>query len=711
MPISSVIPNLPSGVSIDVRVRAFNQAGYGPYSLTQTLPTLSPSPSPTPTGVSRSFVVPSEWRASDIPSPALAGGFTQRVFGPQLALGSTWFKWASDVSATQNADGSITTTGGNNGFGLNLITALPTGGPGWSGSTWTSGAYFEWTMSFAGPANPQDISNGWPSLWLVDMEGPGFTDGSAARWQGQASNYYRWATINVAEWSNDHVPMPAANTVYHEFSDWYGVVGSGVQVDTGYHANGSPFVVPATFDFSRPHKYGFLWIPATATSRGSAQYFIDDQRVDTGAASWNLYNPATPPPPVAGTTAFSFIDARHLAAVFGTGPQNPMTVSAFSVWQRPASPTPTPTETTSGTRMPPATQFTDSLGRVWTLAGGQEVVSGIPVADTGGVTDMLYYNHNVYQHTSNNEWWGPSSPSTGGPGPLAGDPSVSPSPSPAPTPSPGVPAIASAVGYSVLTFGPTLTTDVNWFVVNGTAVRQADGAMRCISTSGFNDGYQAAYVLGDGYLNFRGTAFGGGAYFRWTAKWSGAGNGGGGWPALWMNDIESRGNGFQLSNTPMHYPPSGGAASNLWFEPDVMEDQGSFAGDYGSALHVWTTDYPDLQAAPPRFTFPGGSNTRTSYHTYGALWVPAKPGARGYLAYCFDDVEYQRVTWDYRADRSTLPSPPSITSLGGNTFLLNVGSDLDWRHMQLLIGSGTVSPIDVLKVEVFQASAANNITK
>jgi len=81
-------------------------------------------------------------------------------------------------------------------------------------------------------------------------------------------------------------------------------------------------------------------------------------------------------------------------------------------------------ESASGTRIPTATQITDALGRVWTLAGGQEVVNGTPVADTGNVVEILYYNHNVYQHTRNSgidEWWGPSSPSTGGPQ-IAGDP-------------------------------------------------------------------------------------------------------------------------------------------------------------------------------------------------------------------------------------------------------------------------------------------------
>jgi hypothetical protein len=269
-----------------------------------------------------------------VPAPAASVGYTNRTFGPNMSLGGNWFRWAGDVNATQNANGSITTTGGNNSWGQQVLTALPTGGSSFSGTAFTGGGYFEWTMSFSGPANASNISQGWPSLWIVDIEGPGFNN-SGDHWQGQPSNYLRWTTINVAEWANDHTPMPASNTVYHEFSDFYGPPdSSGTQVDTGYHANGSPYTVPAGFSFSQPHKYGFLWVPATSSTQGYAQYYIDDVRVDTGVAVWNNYNPASPPPPVKGTTAFSFIDARHLVPIFGTGPQNPLTVSAFSVWQK-----------------------------------------------------------------------------------------------------------------------------------------------------------------------------------------------------------------------------------------------------------------------------------------------------------------------------------------------------------------------------------------
>ena len=152
----------------------------------------------------------------------------------------------------------------------------------------------------------------------------------------------------------------------------------------------------------------------------------------------------------------------------------------------------------------------------------------------------------------------------------------------------------------------------------------------------------------------------------------------------------------------------------IYYEPDVMEDQGNNSGDYGSAFWIWYGPGPfsGVQAGVPRKTFPSGWSTRTAYHNYGIIWVPAKSGVRGYIAYTFDDVEYQRVTWDQCPNRNTLPPPPpTLSQLGGNVALAPTVCDMDWRHFYLLMGSGTVSPIQVLSVTVWQANANNNLTK
>jgi hypothetical protein len=69
--------------------------------------------------------------------------------------------------------------------------------------------------------------------------------------------------------------------------------------------------------------------------KGYAKWFFDDIQVGK-TLTWDAYVPSASPPPVMGSSAFSVIDARHLALILGTG-SNPVTIYAVAVWQRTAS--------------------------------------------------------------------------------------------------------------------------------------------------------------------------------------------------------------------------------------------------------------------------------------------------------------------------------------------------------------------------------------
>ena len=73
-------------------------------------------------------------------------------------------------------------------------------------------------------------------------------------------------------------------------------------------------------------------------------------------------------------------------------------------------------------------------------------------------------------------------------GPPVGDPAVVAAPPPVVTPPAvaGVPKIASDAGFTVQTFGPNVVTGTNWFIRDGTAVKQSDGSMLLVSTDGYN---------------------------------------------------------------------------------------------------------------------------------------------------------------------------------------------------------------------------------
>jgi hypothetical protein len=93
------------------------------------------------------------------------------------------------------------------------------------------------------------------------------------------------------------------------------------------------FVIHASAgtDFTRLHRFGFLWIPATDTSNGYAQYYFDGKPT-SDRITWNKFR-GQPAPPGSGAWTFGVIDRQHLAILLDSGPGQPMTVKSVNVWQ------------------------------------------------------------------------------------------------------------------------------------------------------------------------------------------------------------------------------------------------------------------------------------------------------------------------------------------------------------------------------------------
>lgn len=280
--------------------------------------------------------------ATSVPAPAAAVGYDTLTYGQQTGLNSPanpsgdlypFNFFGVDPSAdgvTQNPDGSITIAGGggdNYGGQLSSASYDPSApAPYMNGEAFGGGAYFEATMSFAGAP-----SNVGPSFWANDIESMGGGskgDTSLRQWPGQPQGYGNWVEPDFAEFDTGNATQYGIG-----IHNWY---GSGSDVNTG-SVSGSPITVPPGTDFSQPHKYGFLWVPATATTQGTAEWFFDGQQVGN-AVHWDQYSPLNAPPPAQGSSAFSVMDARHLAPVLGSGsPSNPTTVYSVGVWQADAS--------------------------------------------------------------------------------------------------------------------------------------------------------------------------------------------------------------------------------------------------------------------------------------------------------------------------------------------------------------------------------------
>jgi hypothetical protein len=280
------------------------------------------------------------------PAPAAAVGYDTLTFGPQINVGTTaspttsypqltnGANWApftfygtswKSLGVKQNADGSVTLDGSGEAFGNGLSSAVA-GNPGantaWKGIAFGGGAYFEAVMAFTGPA----------SFWANDIETMnGVSIGAGPHpWPGQAAGYGDWMECDFAEFDSTNVYGFALH-------NWYSQVGSNV--GTSSIGSGSPATVPGA-DYTKPNKYGFLWVPATDTSQGYAKFFFNGQQVGN-TMTWNKYDATLPPSPedkgTGGSSAYSVLDKLHLALILGGSTGSTNTIYSVSVWQRSAA--------------------------------------------------------------------------------------------------------------------------------------------------------------------------------------------------------------------------------------------------------------------------------------------------------------------------------------------------------------------------------------
>ena len=286
-----------------------------------------------------------------VPAPAAAAGYNTQTFGPALKLGSdptaakltgnwqpfnffgaTWQKG----NIPSNGDGSITIpVNVYDDYGAQLSTAVysPSAPHHIQGIAFGGGGYFEVTLSFA-----YNTATGGPAFWANDIEsmaGASAGDLTARHWPGQAPDFGDWIEADMAEFDGG-LHSDQYGIALH---NWYGH-GEG----TSTLGSGSPVTVPPGTDFKQPHKYGFLWVPATDSAKGYAKWYFDGVQVGN-TITWNQYDPTLKPAPEdlgkGGSSAYSIMDTRHLALILGNASPpktnsatvSPITVYNVSVWQ------------------------------------------------------------------------------------------------------------------------------------------------------------------------------------------------------------------------------------------------------------------------------------------------------------------------------------------------------------------------------------------
>jgi hypothetical protein len=274
------------------------------------------------------------------PAPASAVGYNTQTFN-STTLGTTpgtlqlfnFFSNTVTTPPTQNGDGSLTFTGSGSGntYNATVSSAAHNGSNtnDWQGIAFGGGFYAEATAEIISGTPPGGAQSA--SFWFNDVEtmGPGAVT-PANHWPGQASNFGDWIEVDAFEFN-----QASLTSLPFAVFNWYGTDGGGLNVNAG-SISGSP-VTGVSPNFQSLNQYGVLWVPATVSTQGYIKFYFN--RVQVGnTIYWNQYNSGTAPPPPTptsgGNSAFSIIDQRHLAIIFGVSSSAiPMKLTAMQVWQ------------------------------------------------------------------------------------------------------------------------------------------------------------------------------------------------------------------------------------------------------------------------------------------------------------------------------------------------------------------------------------------
>ena len=196
-----------------------------------------------------------------------------------------------------------------NRWGSTIHTTEPdsANGKGFHGTVFSigSGVYFESKIAMM---NPKKIwNNAWPAFWSTDMK---LDTGMHKEMAGNPGKY-EYIEDDFMEYNPVWRNGCAYNSTVH---DWHGITGgTGATLDVN---NGNAVVpCPVGTDFTQPHTYGVLWVPATAKNGwiGYREAFFDG--VPEGAVCYRGNQAGTYPP--SGSYAFSLKDHDQFEVILG----------------------------------------------------------------------------------------------------------------------------------------------------------------------------------------------------------------------------------------------------------------------------------------------------------------------------------------------------------------------------------------------------------
>ena len=168
--------------------------------------------------------------------------------------------------------------------------------------------------------------------WTNGLTGASFTAALSVNW---GSNFGSWPELDIVEADTGSTTSLGIGALFN----WYALLGSNITTQTH-------FTAITGIDTATPHHYSVLWVPATASTQGYVNWYLDGTVVNS--ATWDQYNSNTPPAPTGtetnnhlwtGGNAFGIMDSRCLIFNFSTaaGTSAPMTIYSVNVWQASSS--------------------------------------------------------------------------------------------------------------------------------------------------------------------------------------------------------------------------------------------------------------------------------------------------------------------------------------------------------------------------------------
>lgn len=286
-----------------------------------------------------------------VPAQARSAGYTTHTFRSRFdPVSVDWndernakFQWfrgrffgyppleRSALSKPDSGEQGIT-LGDSGRANYGVATAAPaSSGPGWIGTAFGGGAYMEAELKFDPAASRSAAQRGWPAFWSMAIEHLAGLAGE--QWPGQPPGYRRFIEVDIFEYDLQRFGLPG-DLYGSALHDWYGVFQH--TCPSGYCARSTANLdvrmrTPPGTDFSRYHRYGFLWIPANAGQPGKAQFFFDGKPVGK-PMTWVRAGDGSPETEMK-TAGFSVLDKDHLVLILGSGSAQPMTVRSVDVWQ------------------------------------------------------------------------------------------------------------------------------------------------------------------------------------------------------------------------------------------------------------------------------------------------------------------------------------------------------------------------------------------